>query len=330
MPDNESNQTSLEKLLIMQSDFSNQIGLAVESNASDSPKVDLLYLKFKEDRPAENEFVEVIFHQLMNYALPAKKRQEIYGQSGNILDTSKHVKLFAEARRSFIAYNASHPSSQSENRYSEVGELISFCVASQYLGAAQIAAKMALKTSSEMPVFGLDGIHARFEPDSSLTVFYIESKMTSKADSGASQYAESAAKFEEDRKHKLNEYRIVRDLSNLDSLEGVEREIAINYFDPYGSKSEKVRERFVGIIVYSEPLYGKKLDVSDEQPIDIHENHFRVNYIQKRDVMTEYIRKYLVKSGATLGKSRAFYVAVPCTKTLKKLFAGEVSGEHVR
>ncbi len=330
MAEDSNNKVTLAKLLITQSDFNNQVGLAVESNASDSPKVDLLYLKFKEDRPSENELVEVIFHQLINYALPAKKRAKIYDLNGNILDTSQHMKLFSEARRSFIAYNASNPSQQSENRYSEVGELISFCVASQYLSAAQIAAKMALKTNSEMPVFGLDGIHARFESDNTLTVYYLESKMTSEASGGAKQYADSAAKFEEDRKHKLNEYRIVRDLSNLDALEGEERELVIDYFDPYSSQNEKIRERFVGIIVYSENLYEDKLEVNDEQPLDIHENHFRANYLKQYDDMKEYVRKYLVKSGATLGKSRAFYIAVPSTKTIKKLFAGEMSGEHVR
>lgn len=37
---------------------------------------------------------------------------------------------------------------------------------------------MALKTSSEMPVFGLDGIHATIDSKGTLTVFYLESKMT--------------------------------------------------------------------------------------------------------------------------------------------------------
>jgi hypothetical protein len=52
----------------------------------------------------------------------------------------------------FINFNEKHPS-----RASEVGEVLAYCVTQHYLSAAQVAAKMALKTSSNMPVHGLAG-----------------------------------------------------------------------------------------------------------------------------------------------------------------------------
>ena len=328
MPGSDNNG-SLPKLLIEQPDFQNQVRQAVSSDIQDQMKVDLLYLAFKEDRVSENEFVEILFHQIINYALPISKRKEIYDASGNALDMSKHMKLFSEARRSFIKFNESKRKPQTDARYSEVGELISFCVASCYLNSPQIAAKMALKTNSEMPVFGLDGIHAKFETDGTLTVYYLESKMTKDSDGGAKQYADSSAKFEDDRKHKLNEYRIVRDLSNLDALEGEERDLASKYFDPYSSENTNVRERFVGIIAYSEPLYQEKLAVSDSDPIDIHEVTFKNNYSEKHDDFKASLIKELENKGATIGKNRIFFLAVPCVMKIKELFAEEVSGEHI-
>ena len=322
--------SSLSKLLIKQNDFANQLGCAKESELQDQTKLDLIYLRFKEDQPSVHELVEALFFQLVNYALPASKRKAIHDPDGDGLDLSKQIKLFAEARRSFIKFKKTNRTPQSDARYGEVGELISFCIASHFLNSPQIAAKMALKTNSEMPVFGLDGIHARFEKDNTLTVFYLESKMTGTAEAGISQYADSASGFETDRKHKLNEYRIATDLSNLDSLEGHEQEIAMEYFDPYSESSHSVRERFVGIIVHSEDLYADKLPISDVAPIDIHEKNFKNKYAAKYDYFITELEKRLKLKGATLGKNRAFMLSVPCVTELKELFAKEMSGEHIR
>ena len=59
------NNDSLSKLLIEQPDFQNQVRQAVSSDIQDQMKVDLLYLAFKEDRVSENEFVEILFHQII-------------------------------------------------------------------------------------------------------------------------------------------------------------------------------------------------------------------------------------------------------------------------
>lgn len=321
----------LKPLLTTQENFGVVIKQAVASEPSHTPRVDLLFLRFTEAVPDENGLAEVVCHQVINYAIPKRKMIDIQNQiKANPSDMSILSKLVNEARRAFIAYKADELTGKPQTRYSEVGEVIAFCLASHFLTAGQVAAKMALKTNSEMPVYGLDGIHVRTETDGTLTVFYLESKMVGLAKSGGEQYAESAAGFAKDRKHKLNEQRIARDLSNLDILEGAIKETALKYFNPYSQEREKVRERFVGVIIYDEAAYTDKIKVTDDTLVDAHQNHFVNKFSPQHAQLSADLAAVLAKKGVDAGTCRAFYLAVPSTSKLKELFAKEMSNEHIR
>lgn len=318
-------------LLTAQQDFSVCVKCAKESVNTDAPRVDYLYLRFKEAIPDEAGLAEIVYHQLVNYAIPRKKIKELIERSQeNPLDLSLHSKIFEEAKRAFIRYDSKATGPMANIRYGEIGEVIAFCVASHFLTAGQVAAKMALKTNSEMPVFGLDGIHVRGEADGTITVFFMEAKVVGDAESGAKQYAESAGGFDNDRKHKLNEQRIARDLSNFDMFEGALREAALNYFDPYGQASANVRERFVGVVVYSEPLFATKIPVNDSTPLYAHEQHFVKNFEGLFGDFKSALEKALKSNNAELGRCRAFFLAVPDAKNLKKLFAQQIANDHIR
>lgn len=319
-----------EKLKTKQKRFPVLVGEAVKSSASDAPRLDLLYLKFKEDRPEEEALAEIVSHQVVNYALPKSKIAKLLSQmSTGDLDVSCFSELEAEARRAFIMYNQGGVASKDNIRFAEVGEVIAFCIASHYLNAGQVAAKMALKTNSEMPVFGLDGIHVKKEEDGTVTVFFLESKMVSAANSGAQQYAKSAKGFSEDRGHKLNEKRISRDLSNLDLLSGTDRDSALKYFDPYSAEHASVRERFVGVIIYTENAYRDKVKAMDAIPVDLHEKEFLNKLsIALPDILKSFKHNLALK-GCEDGKCRAFYFAVPDVDNLKKLFAKEMSNGYI-
>lgn len=322
---------ALAALLTAQQDFSVCVKCAKESVPTDAPRADYLFLRFKEATPDEAGLAEIVYHQIVNYAIPRKKIQELVQRAqSNPLDFSLHSKIFEEAKRAFIRYDSKATGPTANSRYAEIGEIIAFCVASHFLTAGQVAAKMALKTNGEMPVFGLDGIHVRGEDDGTITAYFMEAKVVSDAQSGAIQYAASAGGFDNDRNHKLNEQRIARDLSNFDMFEGALREAALNYFDPYGQASENVRERFVGVIVYSEPLFGEKIPVNDATPLKAHEEHFLKRFEVQFADFSAALKRALQKHNAEPGRCRAFFLAVPDTKKLKKLFAKQMANEHIR
>lgn len=320
----------LTSLHTAQTQFGTIVHRALESLATDAPRIDLLHICFKEDRPDEHGLAEVVCNEIINYVIPKQKlKTEHEAISHHSPNYSGYSRLTNEARRAFIAYRPNKASGQPESRYSEIGEVIAFCLANHYLSAGQVAAKMALKTNSEMPVFGLDGIHVRAEDNGTVTLFFLESKMVEDAQDGGRQYAQSAAAFDSNRKNKLNELRIARDLSNLDILEEQCKEAALAYFDPYSEESNKVRERFVGVIIYSEAAYKDKMKVTDATPIDCHREHFVKNYTKLFGTFAESLTKALNGRGADLGKCRAFFLAVPDIHNLKRLFAKEMNNEHI-
>ena len=330
MPDNIAKPVDFHELLTTQVDFPVCVKQAFASEETDAPRVDLLFVRFKEATVDVEGLAEVVSHQVVNYALPKRKVRELLSKANGGLDLSQHSKLIVEAKRAFIAYNSNATDAKSLSRYAEMGEVLAFCVASHFLEAGQVAAKMALKTNSEMPVYGLDGIHVRAEKDGSVTVYFLEAKMVGEAKSGGAQYSKSVAGFDKDRAHKLNEQRIARDLSNLDILEDAARESALTYFNPYSQEQSNMRERFVGIIVHTEPGYQNTIPVSDANPLDAHEQHFLKGYKSLHPTFAADLEEALKKEGVEPGKCRAFFIAVPDVLKLKTLFAEAMSGEHIR
>ncbi|RKF34464.1 Hachiman antiphage defense system protein HamA [Paraburkholderia fungorum] len=130
----------------------------------DQPR--LLFLRMREHIPQVNALAELLIDPLVNYATPLRKRKDALAQSSNSAtggDMSAVLRLRREAKRLLVKFNEEHP-----GRYGEVSELIAYVVAVRYLGAAQLGAKMALKTPSEMPVHGVDGLHGRLADDGSV------------------------------------------------------------------------------------------------------------------------------------------------------------------
>ncbi|HEY0213346.1 MAG TPA: DUF1837 domain-containing protein [Paenirhodobacter sp.] len=165
------------------------------------PRASLLYLRFSEDRPNVEAFAAFLWAQCMYYALPRKKRLKFLQR---INEDFSQVALANQAvRDAFITFNRLHPS-----RASEFGEVLAYCIAQKKLGAAQIASKMALKTSANMPIHGLDGVHAIFDSNG-LTVYFLESKVAASANDGIRDYVSSSESFINNRVQYLREYQLV-------------------------------------------------------------------------------------------------------------------------
>ena len=190
-----------------------------------------------------------LLDQAINYVIPLRKRlraQATTASSNTGGDLSPSVRLLRETKRRFIEYREKYP-----HRAAKSANFLEYLLGLEYLRAAQVASKMALKTSGNMPVHGLDGIHARFA-NGVMTLYFLESKLAATANGGASEYAESVAGFGSNNKQYLLEYEIISDLSNLDALDPGDRETALQYLDVYGDKKSQRIERSVGVICYTE------------------------------------------------------------------------------
>jgi len=283
------------------------------------PKTSLLYVRFSEDRPLITELAKFLWAQAVNYALPRRRRLAFQeALAAGEADLSAAAELISVVKNSFIEFKQKNPS-----RASEVGEILAYCIAVHHLKAAQVAAKMSLKTSSNMPVHGLDGIHAVFENEA-LTIYFLESKLARSANDGVSDFAESAAGFMKNEKQYFREYELVGDLGNLDVLVGEERELALQYFDVVNNPQAHKRERWVGVICYSEKKhFSNKLSVTDG-PVTAHEKHFVANYASEFAHHQSSALTHILKHGADARKSLVFFVAVPDVDELREKFYKEM------
>lgn len=287
----------------------------------DGPRTGLLHVRFKEDEPQVVALGEFLWAQCMYYALPRRRRLELSAAIQE--DFSVTARVHNAVRDAFITFNKTHPS-----RASELGEVLAYCVTQHHLSAAQVAAKMALKTNNNMPVHGLDGIHAAFE-NGALTIYFLESKLAGGASAGVKEYATSAAAFLANRKQYLREYELVSDLGHLDSLEGAARKAALDFFDIVGMPDLSRRERFVGVICYSaHKHFSNKLPITDG-PVTAHENNFTSLLKIDHAKLRRSAAKYINASGASTAKSFVFFVAVPDVNVLRKEFYRAMGVEPV-
>lgn len=294
------------------------------AECDDPPKTRLLFPRFGEDSPDMRALAEFLWFQAINYVIPLRKRRSAVksakdGPTGG--DLSLSVRLVNETKRAFLKFNAEYP-----DRASEVGELLAYIVALEYIGAAQIASKMALKTNGNMPVHGLDGIHARFD-NGVMTLYFLESKLAATANAGAKNYAESVAGFGSNRKQYLLEYEIISDLSNLDTLAPKDRDVALTYLDVYGDNKGQRLERSVGLICYTETThYKSKLPKSEHSPPSDHENHFRQNYSAMQDHHRNATIKHLQNASVSPDDCQVFFVAVPDIDQFRESFYEVMNG----
>ncbi len=300
--------------LINPADVDDYIRCAVEYvlDPEAAPPISLLHPRFNEDLPRISDLATFLWKQCFYYALPRRKQKKFLAAIAK--DPSMIMETARTVQSAFMDFSQKNPS-----RSSEVGEVIAYTLVQHLLKAPQVAAKMALKTSANMPVHGLDGIHARFE-DGAMTVFFLEAKLTRNANSGAKAYAESAKEFLSNRSQYLREYEIVADMGNLDDLQGDARDAALAYFDIIGNRPMQRRERYVGVVCYSErKVYSDKIPIGSGL-IDTHENHFAKKLALLKDRYRKAALKHLEANGANPAKCFIFFLAVPDVNQLRRDF----------
>ncbi len=314
MTDPDNTLSDALQTLINPADLDDYIRCAVEHviDPEVTPPTALLHPRFNEDLPKISALAEFLWQQCFYYALPRRKQKKFAAALAK--DPSMALAVTRAVRSAFMDFSQKNPS-----RSSEVGEVIAYALVQHLLKAPQVAAKMALKTSANMPVHGLDGIHARFE-DGAMTVFFLEAKLTRNANAGAKAYAESAKEFLSSRSQYLREYDIVADLGNLDDLQGDAREAALAYFDVVGNQRAQRRERYVGVVCYSEKkVYADKIAIGSG-PIDAHENDFAEKLAVLKDRYRKAALKHLKANGADPAKCFVFFLAVPDVNQLRRDF----------
>ena len=174
-------------------DLSARIRILTHSVKSTDDRVKLHghFLAFREGQPTVAEFVEILSCKLVSFCLHRKYINKIQSSwqtlpPGKIQESA--TRLHHRALELFKRAN------KNTNRNGEFGELIAYLLIESVLKAPQFVAKMSLKTNSQMPAHGSDGIHLGYSDQTGkLSLYWEESKCYSSVYSAIDKAAESIA-----------------------------------------------------------------------------------------------------------------------------------------
>lgn len=228
------------------------------------------YLKFKNGQPSIDDFVDYIYFRIIDFCIPysvRKRYKQLYDTTG---DNRYWIELSDKARKLFI-----HAKNQCLTS-GEPGELILFIILETVLKAPQIACKMYLKTSENMPVHGSDSIHVSYDNSASiLNLYWGESKLYQQISTAMDEVCTSISGFitnEGTGAPRSRDIEIIKDHIVIE--DGDLKEQLLKYFDPYESESNDISECFACFIGFDYTLLSR-LEQLDQTRLVA---HFEVEY----------------------------------------------------
>lgn len=212
------------------------------------------YIAFKDEKQTFDEFLEVLYHQIVSFCLPRSeitsahdRMQRALADSDAVLVNQISTQLHERARSLFIkAKKGSH-------RSGEAGEILLFILVEWLLEAPQIVSKMYLKTNNNMPVHGTDGIHAKFdEKTKKLLLYWGESKAHNSLGSAFGDAMKSIKDFLDEGRQDF-EIPIVSSFSDFNTATDEAKQAFINYLDPYSEDYNQCVTVFACLLVFDFP-----------------------------------------------------------------------------
>ncbi|MBW3569499.1 MAG: DUF1837 domain-containing protein [Gemmatimonadetes bacterium] len=222
------------------------------------------YLAFRDGQPTEDEFVNFIYWKIVPFCIPRKERRKKWELAEATHDERYMHELTDQARHLFIKARAKAKAKaeregrEAQSTTGEPGELILFILLEGILKAPQIACKMYLKTSEDMPVHGSDSVHlARGSTPGSVRVIWGESKLYQQFASALDEICSSIAGFLSEAEGRTNRDRdidVLKDHMDVDDDEW--REAMIKYFDPYEDQSNFREESYACFVGFDYSGFG--------------------------------------------------------------------------
>lgn len=225
------------------------------------------YVGLRDGKPMVQAFCKNLKRSLVDFCLPmaeVKKAKKQYDETG---DEDVFYELQDKARDLYMRAR------NETKRSGEGGELILFLLLEQ-IGAPQVVSKMALKTASDMPVHGSDGLHiGPSDAEGCDLVFYIgESKLHHSYDGALADALSSVVTLSTDAKKSEREIQLVTD--NLDKSgfdEGFLSKLE-EYLDPYSAQYIKRKDVHACLVGFDCVNYD---EISAENPEDAEERLVR-------------------------------------------------------
>lgn len=226
-----------------------------------STRARFFHIPFRAGTPNLDDFVDFLFCRIVEYCIPLKERKAAADHLHYTGDHRRMTELHEKAKSLFVQSRAQ------QSRAGEPGELILFSLLEGKFGAPQLACKMYLKTSTEMPVHGSDGIHALYDEESKeLRILWGESKLHQDFSGALSSTLASVKKFlglDGTPPTRPREIQIVRDHISVENE--TFKKLILDHFDPYSTLSNRRIEAFACLVGFDYDAYKRNPRLIEDQ-----------------------------------------------------------------
>ena len=196
-------------------------------------------------RPRVDALAQKVVRQVLDYCIPRSRVIEARRHFDDTGSAEAFSALDAEARGLFTKLE----------RSGEGGELLLYMLLETVLRLPQLLCKMPLKTSSQMHVHGVDGIHGRVLPNGILALYWGESKLYARVNEAIDACFESITPYLMDDGSGVaaRDLKLVRD--HVDPGDEEVRRALVQYFDESQPESARIEFRGACLVGFNRDCY---------------------------------------------------------------------------
>lgn len=266
------------------------------------------------------ELVDAVSTYIVNFCLPRQQVSDLNDQYGKV-PVEEFTGMFEALRQeAFDLFKRAHVAT---NRNGEAGELILYLLTEWLLEAPQIVAKMSLKTNTEMPVHGADGVHVRYcSATGRLYTYWGESKLYGNLEQAIAEAAKSIVDSLDDKKIK-HEITLVKRHLDLSGLSPDARKAMLNFLDPYGSGYANRHDVISCLIAFDFDAFAAALTCETDA-----EEEFCRLALAKLEEVAPKIAKALKAKSLDHQEVEMFIMPVPSVAALRDLFQDKIGWKH--
>jgi hypothetical protein len=280
----------------------------------------LHYPAFRQGKPMVAELIDAVSMHIVHFCLPRKHVTDVYALYGQVAVEDFTQKVEALRQEAYDLFKRAHIAT---NRNGEAGELILYLLTEWLLGAPQIIAKMSLKTNSEMPVHGADGVHARYCPATGrLYVYWGEAKLYGDIGDAITEAAKSIAYSLKEEKVK-HEISLVKRYLDLSGLTDPARAAMLGMLDPFGPGYANRHDVISCLIAFDFDAFTAAQAAKSDA-----EEEFRKLALAKLGEVAPKIAAALKGKGMEHQPVEMFIIPVPSVGRLRDLFQDKIGWKH--
>lgn len=273
-----------------------------------------VYPRFRQEKVLVEELCDKLVNRVTSFCMTREDRRKARADDAQSeYETAATDALSARARRLFIQ------ATSSSTRSGEGGELLLFVLAEEFLKAPLLVSKMRLKTNTQMPVYGSDGIHAAWDDSAGTLVLYLgESKVHADLKGAIADALKSISELKSDGTSRYeHELLLAQSYSDFDGMPEEMKAQLLRYLDPWSTvESTKRIDRFAVLIGFDEKAYGQLARI----PRGEVEAKFKELYAKTIRPTMEHTEKKLEEKGIHLESVEFFFFPVPSVDTFRQTF----------